>query len=310
MQPIGSLIVKPAALRTFAVLLVCFVFSGCANHYQSLPAPQIEGRLRVTVDGEPLSTMSETPIGAYKVPESDVVVTGHQRGGAFGAMFGLFGAAVAHAANSSSGAARVQNAEPFLRIKLAERTQAEIARAVADPPLATKFTTESGVGRLEVSSTLLLSYQGDTQVRPFVVLKAKLRDTHQKALWDSRYFASTGEARPLEGVGGWASNDGEFLQASIDSALRQAVRAMLRDVAQPVVRDDEQTSIVEGHFPYHEQRLQVLGYVLTEEDNYITFAPKLSGGMVISGIHVLRRDTATHRPARSDDSTLRVLNKD
>lgn len=293
--------------QRLAILALSLSLGACATYDRAKPAPALAGPIAVNVKSEQLSAMNDLPIGAYKIPESDVVVTGHQRGQAGAAMFGLIGIAIAHAANSNGSAAGVSNTEQILRIKLADQTRVAIENEIAQQSLGDKLTTGTGATQLDVTSALLLSYVNDTESRPFAVLKVALTGAGRRPLWETRYFASTGEVRPLEGVNGWTANGGEPLKAAIATSLQRAVRVLLNDVTRPYARDDKEMMIVEGGFPYLRQRLQIKGYRLTEEDNYIAFVPKIGDVMVLAGVNVLDKSATVYRPAKPDDVVFKIL---
>lgn len=258
------------------------------------------------VNGEELSGWTDLPLGVYKIPNSDVIVTGHQRGQA-GVMFGLLGAAVVHAANSNGSAAGVSNTEQILRIRLADQTRSEIEAMTAQQPLAGKFGGQPGATQLDVSSAVLLSYTNDSSVRPFAVLKVSMSGADKRSLWETRYFASSGETRPLEGANGWTADEGAPLKAVVAANLRQAVKVMLNDVARPYARDDKRMTVVEAEFPYVKQRLQILGYSLTEDEKYIAFVPRIGDAMVLSGVNVLDRAVTVYRQAKPDDVVVKLV---
>ncbi len=293
--------------QKLSIIAVCLSISACATYDRTKPAPMVVGSITVKVNNEQLSTWSDLPIGAYKIPESDVIVTGHQSGQGASMMFGVLGVAIAHAANSSGSAAGVNNTEQLLRIKLTDQTRGEIEKLIGQPPLVDKFTTLPGVTQLDVSSGLLLSYANDINVRLFTVLKVVLKGADKRPVWETRYFASTGEAKPLEGANSWTANDGELLKTTVTANLRQAINVMLNDVAQSSARDDKQMIVVEAGFPYLKQRAQILGYRLTEDEKYIAFVPKLADALVLSGVTVLGKSASVYRPAKPEDVVLTLM---
>ena len=290
-----------------AVAAICLSLSACATYDRAKPAPTVSGSIEVKVSSDQLSGWSDLPIGAYRIPESDVIISGHQRGQAAGMMFGLLGVAIAHAANSNSSAAGTSDSEKALRIKLVDQTREVVQSLISQSPLAAKFSWQPGVAQLEVSSALLLSYVNDRNVRPFAVLKVVLSGEDQRPLWETRYFASNGETKPLEGADSWTENGGEPLRVVVAANLRQALKVMFNDVAQPYARDDEQMTVVEAGVPYIKQRVQMLGYRLTEDEKFIAFVPKLGDAMVISGVSVLDKSVTVYRPAKPNDSAFKVL---
>lgn len=292
--------------QKLAITIVCLSLAACASYDRAKPAPTIAGSITVKVNSEQLSGWTDLPVGAYKVPDSDVIITGHQRGNMAGIMFGVLGVAVAHASNSNSTAAGVNSTEQILRIRLSDQTRSQIAEVVAQQPLAGKFSKQVGAAQLDVSTALLLSYVDDTRVRPFAVLKVVLSGADKRPLWETRYFASTGEAKPLEGVDSWTAQGGEPLRAVVAANIRQAVKVMLNDVAQPYARDDKQMTVVEAGFPYIKPRMQILGYRLTEDERYIAFVPKIGDAMVLSGVNVLDKTVTVYRPAKADDVVFKL----
>jgi hypothetical protein len=224
-----------------------------------------------------------------------------------GLLFGVVGMGIAHAANSNSSAAGVSSTEQILRIKLTDQMRSEIESAVSQQPLLAKYSEQMAAAQLEVSPALLLSYVSDTTVRPYVILKAVLGSTGKPGIWETRYFAATGEAKPLKGIGSWTADDGKALKSIVATNLRQAVSVMLHDVAEPYVRDDKQLTVVEADFPYLKGRVQMLGYKLTEDENYIAFVPKIGDAMTLSGVNVLDKTTIVSRPAKPDDVVLKFV---
>lgn len=290
-----------------AVLVVSFSLAACATYDRTKPAPAVSGPIAVNVSTEEISGWTDLPIGAYKVPDSNVVITGHQTGQAAGALFGLIGVAIAHAANSNSSAAGVDNAESALRIKMSDRTREEIDALIAKEPLIGKFTMEAGAARLDVITAVLLSYVKPTEVRPYVILKVALVGPDKRPLWDTRYFASTGQARPMQGADSWTADGGESLKAVLNASLRQAVKVMLNDIARPYARDENNMIVVEGDFPFLTTRAQLRGYGLTEDDLYIVFSPKIGDVVTFSGVSVMDKSVVVFRPAKADDVVFKAV---
>ncbi|MNV25081.1 hypothetical protein D3C71_1161640 [compost metagenome] len=290
-----------------AIAALCLSLGACATFDRAKPPPAVAGPVTVTVNNDQLSGWTDLPLGAYRVPESDVIVGGHQRGNAGVAMFGLLGLGIAHAANSNSSAAGVSNTEQILRIKLADQTRNEIEATIGKKLLADKLTTEPSPTQLNVSSALLLSYIDDIQVRPFTILKVQLSGADKRHLWETRYFASTGEVRPLVGTDSWTSSGGDPLKAAAATSLQRAVKVMLNDIAQPYTRDDNQMTIVEGGFPHLKPRVQIRGYLLVEDERYIAFVPKTGDASLLSGVSILDKAAIVYRPANSDDVGFKVL---
>jgi hypothetical protein len=128
-----------------------------------------------------------------------------------------------------------------------------------------------------------------------------------KPAWSTRYIASTGAARPMAGPGGWLDGDGGALRSAVETNMRLAMRAMAADLAKPAPRDDNVMTMVQAHFPFVKPRFQTVGYRLTEDDNYLTFVPKLGDVLVFAGVNVFDKATIKFRPAQKDDAILKVI---
>lgn len=288
--------------------LAMAAITGCASFEMTKPAPAQSQQINVKLSGEDLSGWSDLPIGTYRVPESHVIISGHQKGAEVGAMFGLIGVAIAHAANSNAGANAVKDAESALRIKLDAPLMAEVTKQAAQAPLSGKFSTTAGTSStLTVTPGLVLTYLESSDVRPFVVLKVNLAGADNKSIWSTRYIVSTGASRPLTGAGSWAEADGAALKANVQTSLEQGVKVMLADVSNPYKRDDDVMSTVEGQFPFMKQRLQIKGYKLTEDERYMAFIPKLGDVMVFAGVNVLDKEHAHGREATKDDVVFKFV---
>ena len=221
-------------MKSFRSKVVCIgalvgllQLGGCASFEFAKPAPAQQQPLTLKVSGEELSGWTDLPIGVYRIPQSHVIISGHQTGQGAGLLFGLVGVAVAHAANASSGADAVKSAEEQLRIKLTGQIETSIQRIVSSEPFRSHFTGSDRVGgsKLLLTPALVLSFVNDSSVRPFVVIKASMVASDGKPQWNTRYIASSGEARPLLGKDSWLENDGSELkrsvQANLDTAMKQ-----------------------------------------------------------------------------------------
>jgi len=282
---------------------------GCASFEFTKPAPAQQQPIAVKLSGEDLSGWSDLPIGTYRVPDSQVIVSGHQKGAGAGMLFGLVGVAIAHAANANAGGQTVKDVEDTLRIKLNDQITAAVGQVISSQSLGSKFTQTEAAGATTMLLTpgVVLSFVSETDVRPFVVLKASLQGADKKPLWTTRYMASTGAAKPLTGEGSWTDQNGAALKVAIQASLDQAVRVMLTDVSQPYKRDDAALTVVQGNFPYVKPRLQIVGYKLAEDDRYVTFIPKLGDVLVFAGVNVLDKNVTVVRTATKEDAVFKTI---
>jgi hypothetical protein len=255
-----------------------------------------------------ISSWSDMPMGTYRVPNSQVLVSGYQKGNAIAIVLGVAGA-MAAATDTSGGKAAVQGSEEALRISLTQTAQADLAGMLQTSAFSKEFTLQpnSNATVLRVSSNIVLQFLENGNVVPFVILKGKLIDPHGTAsTWTMRYAASIGGPRPLDGERGWMSEGGASLRLNVSSSLERALLVMLTDVSSPFPRDDARKSAADGYFPFMKERLQVVGYSLTEGTDWIAFSPKIVGTSLLAGVNIMDRSVTKIRVATKDDRRISV----
>jgi hypothetical protein len=284
--------------RTTAIALACVAFAGCASFDRMKPAPAQTQPIAIQFSKDTLG-MNDLPVGAYRVPDSEVIVTGHQGAGGVGMAFGLIGVLVADAIDTQRGASAVSSTEKVLHIKLDDEARADVEALLANSPLGQKFSLAKGQGTtLDILPAVIFNFTDDKHARPFVELKVALLDAKGNSVWDTRYYASTGAERTLDA---WRDQDGAALKASISASLRQAVKVMLDDVSSPYARNDKAMKVAQSRFPFVKQRVQMLGYGLFEDDQYIAFLPKIGDAATMAGVNILDKSVTVYRPATPDD---------
>ena len=298
---------KKAILFFSSLLLVNL--TGCATFEHIKPAPPQSQAITLKISPEELSAWSDLPIGAYRIPDSQVIISGHQQGAGAGLLFGLIGLAVAHAANVNAGADSVKDIESQLRVNLNEQVKTSIQQIVASNQFNKRFTQTdiAGNSKLFITPALVLSYLSETDIRPFVVLKVNLVGMDNQTIWTTRYFASAGDARPLTGTNGWLENGGAAFKDVVQSNLDLAMRTMVADIVKPFPRDEKDLTMIQANFPYMRQRLQTVVLKLNEDDRYLTTAPRFGDLMVFSGVNIFDKSTITYRPATPDDSVFKII---
>ncbi len=213
------------------------------------------------------------------------------------------------ATDTSGGKAAVQGSEETLRISLAPKAQDDLARMLQTSAFSEKFTLvpNSNAPVLHVSSNIVLQFLENGNVIPFVILKGKLIDMHGAAsTWTMRYAASIGGPRSLDGERGWMSEGGASLKMNVWSALERALLVMLTDVSSPFPRDDDRKSAADGYFPFMSKRLQVVGYSITEDTDWIAFSPKIIGTSLLAGVNIMDKSVTKIRVATKDDRRISV----
>ena len=297
---------KPISRLAFSfVLATALTLTGCASFERTLPAPQQAQPIAVQIINEPLSAWSDMPIGVYRVPESNTVISGQQQGGmAPVLLFGLIGLAAQHAAGASASEEAVREIEKSLRIDVGQQAQTASRRVIDSGLYPRHFTnqTDAAGPKLNVSGSLLMTFVDDKSVRPWVVLKATLMDAKTKEpIWSTRYFSSTSGARPLAGENSWTANSGELLQRAVAKDVEHSVAFMLKDISAPHMRDENALTTVQSHFPFVRQRLQSVGFKLAEDEKIVTFIPRVGDIIVFAGVNILDKSSAVVRGATKDD---------
>jgi hypothetical protein len=283
--------------------IAVLAIGGCIS--QGAPTTGIGQGQAIVIDytRDDISSWSDMPMGTYRIPNSQVLVSGHQRGNAIAIAMGLPGAMDA-ATDTSGGKAAVQGSEETLRISLTSKAQEDLARMLQTGVFSKKFTMVPSPNApvLSVSSNIVLQFLENGNVIPFVILKGKLFDTHGAAsTWTMRYAASIGDPRPLDGERGWMSEGGAALKMSVSSALERALLVMLTDVSSPFPRDDGHKFAADGYFPFMSKRLQVVGYSITEDADWIAFSPKIIGTSLLAGVNIMDKSVTRIRVATKDD---------
>ncbi len=297
-----------------AVFVMCtaaLLLPGCATYNRTKPAPHQAQPIKVEFTSTELSGSWDLPLGTYRVPDSQVIISGHQKGGMVpAALFGVLGMAVQSAVNKNAGKNATKDSGAALQITLTAQAQEFADVMIAGDPFAKSFSNDSNVAgpTLSVSTGVVMTFVTDTDVLPYVELKASL--TEPKATspkWTTRYIAYAGLPRPLTGDRSWTSDGGKDLNSTLTVELRRAIRVMLLDVASPYPRDDKKLTTVQGHFPFIKKRMETEGYELSEEPQFIAFVPKLGDAMVMTGVNIMEKATTVYRPAEKGDSYFKML---
>ena len=239
-----------------------------------------------------------------------MIISGHQKGGAAGLLFGVVGIAIQHGVNQSGGKQAVEDIEKSLKINLTDDGQAAVHKLISTDAYAAKFSEGAGAGPvLSISTAVVLTFVNETDIKPFVILKTSLGDpkSKDKKGWSTRYIASLQAPAPLVGENSWTADSAAALKSAIAANLERAIEVMLRDVSSPFPRNDAKLFAIEGNFPYVKPRLQTIGYLLGEDAESIYFVPKLGDVVVFSGVNIMANTATTHREAVKGDSAFGVV---
>ena len=300
--------IRHARLRfTFLFLLASTPFYVLASPNAIETAPAQQGPTQVEFSTAQISKWTDLPMGTYRVPNSDVIISGHQKGGAAPMLlFGLIGMAVQNSVNAHNGKDAMAAAEQALTFSIDEEAKAKLQAAIAEPDYASIFTSEANTEhKYEITGSVVLSFANQREVLPYVVLRVKLLDKKGSKLWTTRYIASAGARKPLTGDGSWTVDNA--LRPQVSKLLDLAIRTMLKDIAHPYPRDEASLVTLHGFFPHVNKPLQVVGYKLAEENGRMLFLPKLSTTIVFAGINILDAASMTQKPTVKGDKPLKLL---
>ncbi len=291
-----------ALARAFSALWLtgAIILSGAAAAETAQPPPTDARPIAVIYSDKGPSGWSDLPAGAYRVPDTSVIISGHQKGGVLGVMFGALGVLAQSAANSEAGKGSVSDTQDVLRIDVVGDASEITHEALRSEKYSSTFTSAADTGgpTLSVTPYVAITFESDTQVRPFIVLKATLKSGRSgDASRSTRYFCCVGQPLPLTGEGSVTANGGQLLKDLLKHELERAVRVMLDDTANPYPRDEHKLINVEANYPFVRPRMKLRGYELWEDDNTVVVALKASSLVVFSGVQIMDKSAITYEQA-------------
>jgi hypothetical protein len=232
--------------------------------------------------------LSDLPLGVHHIPDSNVIISGHQKGGGLGVAFGPLGLLAQSSANAESGAVKVGEVQDDLRFDVAAKA-VELTRTIlADEKYRQLFTlsAKAGGGTLTVVPYVVVTFENETDVRPYIVLKTKISaGSPSESTKSIKYFCCEGKPLPLSGEHGAAQNDGAAMKELMTSELETAIRVMLIDNSEHYLRDKQKKISVNGFLPFAGKPMKVNGYDLGRYDNYVLIEfPQ--GALVFGGVNI------------------------
>ncbi|MBB4837750.1 hypothetical protein HNP52_000801 [Sphingomonas kyeonggiensis] len=227
--------------------------------------------------------LGDLPMGVHRIPDSNVVISGHQ--GGIGALFGPIGMLVQSSINAEAGTGKVRNVEDDLRFDVRAKAIEMTNTIMAGDQFRTAFTLtpQPGGRTMTVTPYVVLTFVKKTEdVRPYIVLKTKVAigDDSGKAI---KYFCCEGKALPLAGL---TENNGARLKELLTAELDTAINVMLLDRSQPFTRSDEAKVATNGLLPFVGKPLKWRGFTLGRYKDYDLIEFR-GGMMVFSGVNIV-----------------------
>jgi hypothetical protein len=245
--------------------------------------------------------MSDLPLGVHRVPDSNVVISGHQKGGGIGMLFGVAGMLIQSSANAATGTGRVRNVQDDLRFDVRAKAADLTGTILADEKYRQLFTLsdKAGAGTLTVVPYVVITFEGETDVRPYIVLKTKLSTgAPGESPKTIKYFCCEGKPLPLSGENGLAENNGARLKELLTSELDTAIHVMLLDRSRPFPRNDQAKIAVNGYLPFVGKPLKLKGYDLGRYNDY-SLVEFRSGMLVFGGVNIAEPSSLEITPANA-----------
>ncbi|MFS2110808.1 hypothetical protein ACCC88_14035 [Sphingomonas sp. Sphisp140] len=227
--------------------------------------------------------LSDLPMGVHRIPDSNVVVAGHQ--GGIGALFGPIGMLVQSSINAETGTGKVRNVEDDLRFDVRAKAIEMTNTIMAGDKFRTAFTLtpQPGGRTMTVTPYVVLTFVKKTEdVRPYIVLKTKVAidGDSGKAI---KYFCCEGKALPLASL---TENNGARLKELLTAELDTAINVMLLDRSQPFMRNDEAKVATNGLLPFVGKPMKWRGFDLGRYKDYDLIEFR-GGMMVFSGVNIV-----------------------
>ena len=124
--------IRHAALRLSFLLLLATPLHVFAGRNAVLLPPVMEGRTQVEFSTAQTSKWTDLPMGTYRVPDSDVIISGHQKGGAAPMLlFGVVGLAIQGSVNAGNGKEAMASSEQALTFSIDEEAKATLIKSKA-----------------------------------------------------------------------------------------------------------------------------------------------------------------------------------
>jgi len=272
----------------FAFLLLAL--AGCATFAPHPQLPAADQSVRIDVlDKEP--GMNDYPIGAYVIPDSQVVVTKPRKISRAEGGFGVLGVLGAHASGKKDSKALVAGQEDTLALVLQEDVKNAVARAASRFAIARGWSVDgkgAKAARMELTPFVHIAPNADGTAELYLFLITKLYDADGSKAWSSRFVYPHPQRRAIAGRAGWAANGGVRFKRAVKEGYQEIVGAMVKDADRSKSGWAPRAARVRGPFLSTVDSLELEGEILEETPERLVF--NAAGGGLVYGINILPRE--------------------
>ncbi len=280
----------------YSILLLAL--AGCATFapHPQLPAADQSVRIEV-LDKQP--GMNDYPIGAYVIPDSQVVVTKPRKISRVEGAFGVLGVLGSHASGKEGSKALVAGQEDTLALVLQWDVKKAVARAASRFDTARGWSVDgkgTNVARMELTPFVHIAPNADGTADLYLFLLTKFYDAGGAKTWSSRFVYLHPQRRVIAGRDGWAANGGVRFKRAIKEGYEEIVKAMVKDAARSKSGWTPRAARVRGPFVSTVDSLELEGEILEETPDRLVF--NAAGGGLVYGINILPRDEVEILPPK------------
>jgi hypothetical protein len=145
---------------------------------------------------------------------------------------------------------------------------------------------------LELLPYVILNFVSDALARPYVIVKASLKDASGSELWWTRYVSAVNDDRPIDGDTGWSADPGKPFKQAVDRALNTLAAVLVRDVTGKLPRATAKDAKLKAQYAFVRQALDLPGKLVESDERKVVFIPQIGDVVVFAGVNIFAKDIA------------------
>jgi len=281
---------KPRTL--LLLLIVIVILSGCANLAPHPPLPADGPNVTVSVLRD-TPGLSDYPIGAYTIPNSQVIVTKPRKISTLEGGFAVLGVMAAHSSGKKASKELVAGVENVLG-KMLNGYFEEAIFSVADKSETAKYwsieNTIGEGGKIVLTPFAYLAPDSDGNGRLILFVKSLYLNNKGKKEWSSRYIYQDRAEYQIKGKDSWTSDSGKHFQEALSRGSQRIVKAMLEDTNRQVAGWSPKPAIIKSSF-YDSEPMLLEGEIMKISSEEVIFNGAGGGPSqsLLHGINILPR---------------------